>query len=123
MSYNKNDIKIAKKRLAVRAKRGSVNIEIYPKKTNNHFYLVVYDCVAKKEIFAFSTLTLVKEKKVANGKDFIKNNTETAGVIGTRVAQWCVENKISAVYFNKLKYKFHGKLATAVNSFNETFNQ
>lgn len=123
MSYNKNDIKISKKRLAVRAKRGDVNIEISPKKTGNHFYLVVYDCISKKELHCFSTLNLVKERKVANSNDFIKNNVETAGVVGKRVAMWCLENKISSVYFNKLKYKFHGKLASAVNAFNETFNK
>ena len=123
MAYNKNDIKISKKRLDVRAKRGNVNIEIYPKKTGNHFYLVVYDCIAKRELFCFSTLNLVKERKVANEKEFIKNNTETAAIVGQKVAAWCLENKISAVYFNKLKYKFHGKLASAVGAFNETFNK
>jgi ribosomal protein L18 len=113
MSYVKSDPRIAKKRLAVRSRRGSVNFEIYSKKTNNHFYLVVYNCKEAKEVFCYSTLNI---------KD-AKNNVETAGKIGTEVAKWCLENKVPEVYFNKLHYKFHGKLASAVSSFNETFNQ
>ena len=113
MSYVKSDIKIQKKRLAVRARRGDVDIEIYPKKTNNHFYLVVYNCKEKREVFAYSTLNLKGEK----------NNVESAGKVGVEVAKWCLENNVPAVYFNKLKYKFHGKLATAVAAFNETFNK
>ena len=58
MSYNKNDIKIHKKSLSVRARRGDGNFEIYFKKTNNHFYLVVYDAGEKKEIFCYSTVKL-----------------------------------------------------------------
>ncbi len=112
MSYNKTDIKIKKKRLAVRARRGDVNFEIYFKKTNNHFYLVVYNAVEKREMFCLSTLNFKEDK----------NNVETAGKIGEGVAKWCLENKVPSVYFNKLKYKFHGKLASAVSAFNNTFN-
>ena len=112
MSYNKNDIKIAKKRLAVRARRGDVKFEIYFKKTNNHFYLVVYNAEEKREVFCLSTLNFKGEK----------NNIETAGKIGEEVAKWCLQNQVPSVYFNKLKYKFHGKLASAVSAFNNTFN-
>jgi ribosomal protein L18 len=112
MSYNKNDIKIQKKRLAVRSRRGDANFEIYFKKTNNHFYLVVYNVAEAKEVFCYSTLNI---------KD-AKNNVETAGKVGEEVAKWCLENKIPSIYFNKLKYKFHGKIANAVNAFNSKFN-
>jgi ribosomal protein L18 len=112
MSYNKNDPKIHKKRLAVRARRGDVNFEIYFKKTNNHFYLVVFNVPEGKEVFCYSTLNLKGEK----------NNVETAGKVGENVAKWCLDNKIPAVYFNKLKYKFHGKIEAAVNAFNNKFN-
>lgn len=113
MSYNKKSSRLIKKRLAIRARRGDANFEIYPKKTNNHFYLVVYDCLQKREIFSYSTLNL---------KD-AKNNVESAKKVGEEVANWCLENKIPSVYFNKLNYKFHGKLEGSVASFNEKFNR
>jgi ribosomal protein L18 len=113
MSYLKSDPRIIKKRLAIRAKRGSVCFEIYPKKTNNHFYLVVYNCTERREVFAYSTLNL----------DDHKNDVNAAKAVGQKVASWCLENKIPSIYFNKLNYKFHGKLAIAVSSFNETFNK
>ena len=113
MSYVKSDHRIAKKRLAIRARRGDVNFEISPKKTNSHFYLVVYNCKEAREIFAYSTLNI---------KDG-KNNVETAAKVGNEVAKWCKANKIPSVYFNKLHYKFHGKLASAVAGFNEEFNK
>lgn len=115
MSYNTSSVKakVAKKRRAIRARRGSVNFEIYPLKTNNHFYLVVYNCLTKQEMFRFSTLNL----------ENAKNNVESAGKVGAEVAKWCVANNIPSVYFNKLRYKFHGKLASASSAFNEVFNK
>ena len=114
MSYNTSNPKIEKNRKKIRAKRGTaVNFELSARKTNNHFYLTVYDCIQAKEVFTYSTLNM-KERK---------NNVESAGVAGTEVAKWCLENKVPAVYFNKLHYKFHGKLEAAMTKFNETFNK
>lgn len=120
MSYNKSNPRIAKKRIANRTRRGKVNFEIYPRKTNNHFYLVVYNCLEKKEVYCYSTLNL-RSPDVNQENITIKNNVETAAKVGETVAQWCLQNNIPSVYFNKLHYKFHGKLKSAVEGFNQKF--
>lgn len=113
MSYVKTNPRTIKKRLAIRARRGSVKFEIYPKKTNSNFYLVVYDCEEKREVFCYSTLNMKG----------VKNDVKAARVVGVEVANWCLKNAVPMVYFNKLHYKFHGKLANAVSGFDETFNR
>lgn len=122
MSYNKFNPRIIKKRIANRARRGEVNFEIYPRKTNNHFYLVVYNCLQKKEVYCYSTLHLRMVDSNEQQKS-VKNNIEAAQEVGKAIGEWCTKNNIPAVYFNKLHYKFHGKLEKALVGFNEKFNK
>jgi large subunit ribosomal protein L18 len=98
--------KLEKKRLAVRS-RGTREIEVSVRKTNSHFYSVVYSCKTKSILFSVSTLNL-KEKT--------KTSVESASKIGIETAKKLKEMNISEVFFNKLTYKYHGKVASFVDS-------
>lgn len=114
MSYNTADHRIRKNRLAIRAKRGKKNIEIFPMKTNRHFYLVVYDCVQKRDLYSVSTVKDLKDKKIT------KVTNKEAEQVGKRIGEWLVKNGLqSQVYFNKIHYKFHGRLKSAISGLNE----
>ena len=111
MSYVKSDYRIAKKRKAIRAKSGGKPFELYVKKTNQYVYAVVYDCAQKRDVHCVSSAKFADLKS--------KSDKLAAYTVGKGVAEWCVKNDVKSVYFNKLGYKFHGKLAEVVRGFNE----
>jgi large subunit ribosomal protein L18 len=98
----------AKKRVAIRHRSGDRTIEVSVRKTDKHFYGVVYDCTTKMILFSCSTLKF--EKGV---KTWDKN---AAKLVGLEVAAKLKEKNITEVFFNKLSYKYHGKLVEFVES-------
>ncbi len=100
--------KTEKKRIAIRAKSVGRRYEISVRKTNNHFYGVVYDMEGKNIVFSTSSLNLKEGEKTSN--------KDAAQKVGLAVASELKNRKIDSVFFNKLTYQYHGKLASFVDA-------
>lgn len=75
-------------------------------KTGQHIYGVVFNCATKQIIFSCSSIKL--KSKTAN--------IEVAKKVGEMVVKRLKELNISQLYFNKLEYKFHGKVKAVVET-------
>lgn len=100
--------KTEKKRLSIRSKSVGRRYEISVRKTNSHFYGVVYDMEAKNIIFTTSTLTFKEGEKTSN--------KEAAEKVGLALAEELKNRNIDSVFFSKLTYKYHGKLVSFVEA-------
>ena len=94
--------KTAKKRLVARSRNGSRRYEISVRKTNSHFYAFVYDTELKNIVFSKSTLAIKSLKNTSN--------KDSATAVGSEVLAELKSRNIDSVFFNKLTYKYHGKL-------------
>jgi large subunit ribosomal protein L18 len=56
---------------------------------------------------------------LASSKKSATKNMDAASVVGTMVAERCLERGITQVVFDRAGYKYHGKVAQLANSARE----
>jgi large subunit ribosomal protein L18 len=104
--------KVDRKKSYARSRNGSRRYEISVRKTNVHFYADVYDTVEKNIVFTKSTLSVEKLKKTWD--------IDAAKEVAKLVVEELKSRKIDSIYFNKLCYKYHGKLSAFVEVLRES---
>jgi ribosomal protein L18 len=110
--------KIQKKTLSVRDKVGHRIYEISMTKTNQHLYARFYDIKEEKTILTLSTKDIKNLKNTSN-KDAAK---ELGKNFALKIKEKSIENLQDLCFFNKLTYKFHGKVVSFLDEVKANLN-
>jgi large subunit ribosomal protein L18 len=88
-------------------------------RSNQHIYAQVIDDEEGHTFVGLGTVAPYVRERLASSKKSATKNMDAASVVGTMIAERCLERGITQVVFDRAGYKYHGKVAQLANSARE----
>lgn len=104
-----------KNRIRKKLKQVSNRPRLSVHRTNQHIYAQIIDDKSGKTLACSSDLSLQKDAKIPSTKSKL-TKTEIAAKVGKDLAIRSKKANISAVYFDRGAYKFHGRVRALAQS-------
>lgn len=95
-----------------RSVSGRVRLSVF--RSNKHIYAQVIDDASGKTLVSASSSEKELRGQLSNG-----GNVAAATAVGQRLGNRCVQQGISAVVFDRGKYKYHGRVAALADGARE----
>ncbi|MDH3004923.1 MAG: 50S ribosomal protein L18 [Candidatus Shikimatogenerans sp. JK-2022] len=77
-------------------------------KSNKEIYIQIIDDIANKTLVSFSSLKILKKEKEK------KTKIEISKIVGEKIAKIMLEKKIKKAFFDRKKYKYHGRIKVLI---------